>query len=189
MDEKILIRSEKHITAKKLLQALSWVSALLFLWMLWDWSWGFKGNFGEAFAASSPFLAIMLICIIIYFRIVNCELVITDKRVYGEATFGKRVDLPLDSISAVGTSALWGIDVGTSSGRIHFKLIKNKDEIHSVMSKLLMERQQKETKNTVVENIISTSNADELKKFKDLLDSGVITQEEFDEKKKQLLGL
>ena len=33
------------------------------------------------------------------------------------------------------------------------------------------------------------SNADELKKFKELLDSGVITQEEFDAKKKQLLGL
>ena len=35
----------------------------------------------------------------------------------------------------------------------------------------------------------NTSHADELKKFKDLLDSGVITQEEFDQKKKQLLGL
>ena len=33
------------------------------------------------------------------------------------------------------------------------------------------------------------SNADELKKFKDLYDSGVITEEEFAEKKKQLLGL
>ena len=31
--------------------------------------------------------------------------------------------------------------------------------------------------------------ADELKKNKELLDSGVITQEEFDAKKKQLLGL
>jgi predicted Zn-dependent peptidase len=31
--------------------------------------------------------------------------------------------------------------------------------------------------------------ADGLKKFKDLLDSGVITQEEFDAKKKELLGL
>lgn len=31
------------------------------------------------------------------------------------------------------------------------------------------------------------SNADELKKYKELLDLGVITQEEFDEKKKQLL--
>lgn len=33
------------------------------------------------------------------------------------------------------------------------------------------------------------SSADELKKFKELLDMGVITQEEFNEKKKQLLGL
>ena len=33
------------------------------------------------------------------------------------------------------------------------------------------------------------SNADEIKKYKELLDSGVISQEEFDAKKKQLLGL
>ncbi len=33
------------------------------------------------------------------------------------------------------------------------------------------------------------ANTDELKKFKDLLDSGVITQEEFDAKKEQILGL
>lgn len=35
----------------------------------------------------------------------------------------------------------------------------------------------------------SVSAADEIKKFKELLDSGIITQEEFDAKKKQLLGL
>lgn len=35
----------------------------------------------------------------------------------------------------------------------------------------------------------SVSVADELKKFKELLDMGVISQEEFDAKKKQLLGL
>lgn len=108
----------------------------------------------------------------------------TRNPVHGVATFGKRVDLPLDSISAVGTSWLKGIDVGTSSGRIKFKLVKNQKDVHSAMSKLHMERQQKANKSNVVENIISTSNADELKKYKDLLDSGVITQEEFDEKKK-----
>lgn len=40
-----------------------------------------------------------------------------------------------------------------------------------------------------VENNSSFSVADEIKKFKDLLDSGVITQDEFDSKKKQLLNL
>ena len=33
------------------------------------------------------------------------------------------------------------------------------------------------------------SAAEEIKKFKELLDSGIITQEEFDAKKKQLLGI
>lgn len=35
----------------------------------------------------------------------------------------------------------------------------------------------------------ANNNADEIKKYKDLLDSGVITQEEFEAKKKQLLDL
>ena len=137
-----------------------------------------------------PFSVIPLLFLALFFiAFRKSELVITDKRVYGKAIFGKRVDLPLDKVSAVGTSFLKGIDVGTSSGRIKFKLVKNQDEIHSALSKLLMERQEKENKNTVVENIISTSNADELKKFKELLDSGVITQEEFYAKKKQVLCL
>lgn len=47
----------------------------------------------------------------------------------------------------------------------------------------------KESQRTVVNNIQETTNADELKKYKDLLDSGAITQEEFENKKKELLGL
>ncbi len=42
---------------------------------------------------------------------------------------------------------------------------------------------------TIMHNEMPQSNADELKKYKELLDSGVITKEEFDTKKKQLLGL
>ena len=40
-----------------------------------------------------------------------------------------------------------------------------------------------------VQQVNQISAADELKKFKELLDSGLISQEEFDAKKKQLLGL
>ena len=43
--------------------------------------------------------------------------------------------------------------------------------------------------NSAGNNNSSPSAADEIKKFKDLLDAGIITQEEFDTKKKQLLGL
>ena len=47
----------------------------------------------------------------------------------------------------------------------------------------------REAKNPVSAGATAISAADELKKFKDLLDSGIITQEEFDIKKKELLGI
>lgn len=129
--------------------------------------------------------------LIFYMWVSKMEMIISDKRVYGVAAFGKRVDLPLDSISAVRISIFKGIAVATSSGRIVFHGIKNRDEIHEVLSALLIERQKKEktVTQTTIKQEIPQSNADELKKFKDLLDSGIITQEEFDAKKKQLLGL
>lgn len=50
-------------------------------------------------------------------------------------------------------------------------------------------REYKTNKNGSTTVIQQTSAADELKKYKELLDLGIITQEEFDAKKKQLLGL
>jgi len=48
-----------------------------------------------------------------------------------------------------------------------------------------------EKKKSVQDKLDSSniSNADELKKYKELLDSGTITQEEFDAKKRQILKL
>ena len=137
-------------------------------------------------------IAICLFVIVwaLYFIISKSEISVTDKRVFGRTLFGKRVDLPMDSVSAVGTSLLHGISVSTASGAIRFFCIKNNDEIHKAISDLLLERQSKpKTEATTIKQEIPQSNADELKKFKELLDSGVITQEEFDAKKKQLLGL
>ena len=126
----------------------------------------------------------------LFFSFSKAEITVTARRVYGTAMFGKRVDLPIDSITAIGTSAMSGVDIGTSSGYIRFKFISNNYAIHSAVTELLNNRQEKVSA-PVEQHIINTpiSNADELKKYKELLDSGVITQEEFDAKKKQLLGL
>ncbi len=141
-----------------------------------------------------PFFLIFLlggaaVALIFYFMFHKTKITVTSKRVYGQTAWGKRVDLPLDMISATGTSLLKGIAVSTSSGKIKFVLIQNRDEIHDAISKLLMERQSKATAATTAKPKIPKSGADELKEFKELLDSGVISQEEFDTKKKQLLGL
>ena len=52
----------------------------------------------------------------------------------------------------------------------------------------LIEENMKNT-STVINQYQSLSGAEELRKFKQLLDDGIITQEEFDAKKKQILGL
>jgi len=57
-----------------------------------------------------------------------------------------------------------------------------RDKIYELQSN------QDQSRNATIINETS-STADEILKFKQLLDAGVITQEEFDAKKKQLLGL
>lgn len=50
-------------------------------------------------------------------------------------------------------------------------------------------QKQKTESNKLSENKISDTNIDDLRKLKELLDDGIITQEEFDAKKKQILGI
>ncbi len=57
-------------------------------------------------------------------------------------------------------------------------------EFKNYVEKKLREYQERPQGQSVVQQI---SQADELKKFKELLDAGVITQEEFENKKKQIL--
>ena len=169
----------------------------------WEWTWDWVvlryGKNANPFIVSlrdyvGVFFGIALIgavfAFLFYMMFSKTELIVTDKRVYGKTSFGKRVDLPFDSISAVGTAILKSIAVTTASGAIKFSLIANRDDVHSEISKLLIERQEKKTAAApVIRQEAPTSSAAELKQYKELLDIGAITQEEFDAKKKQLLGL
>ena len=119
----------------------------------------------------------------------NQKLVVTENNIRG--TYGKifkrNIDLPLDSINSVEYIKKSGIvNIATSSQKIHFESLLNAEEILNVINELLQNRQATRGTTTVVN---SSSDADELAKFKKLLDDGIITQEEFDAKKKQLLGL
>lgn len=147
------------------------------------------GAFFEAFLMIG-IAAGVVIAFIFKLIYLKTEIVVSNKRVYGKTAFGKQVDLPFDSISAVGTGMFNGIAVSTSSGRIIFHCIRNRDEVKAAITELLMNRQNAhKAAAPEIKQEIHQSDADELKKFKELLDSGIITQEEFDAKKKQLLGL
>lgn len=66
-----------------------------------------------------------------------------------------------------------------------------KDKISGAVSIIddIVKKYKNAGKAASVQVVQQVSAADELKKYKELLDMGVITQEEFDAKKKQLLGL
>ena len=147
-----------------------------FYMFVYNLSWGTTIGFG----------CITVMIIKFYYETKKMHIVVTDKRVYGVTKFGKQVDLPLDSISAIVKTWFKGISVSTSSGRIKFLLISNNEEIFKTISDLLIERQDK--KDSVV-NQSAANNIEELKQYKELLDSGVITEEEFNAKKKQILNI
>lgn len=193
MEEKVLIKSERY-NVKKVFSVMALIGLILTIiyavilmiqhdnYFLW---W-------EHYVPLSliPVASFALIGLLIFLWLRSYELTITDKRVYGKVAFGKRVDLPVDSVSATATIGLFkGVSVSTSSGKISFLAIKNANEIYGVINNLLVDRQKEKTQNIGTTIVQNSDEADQLKKYKDLLDSGVITQEEFDAKKKQLLGL
>lgn len=88
--------------------------------------------------------AIVIVSWGIFFACNGCRIVVTDKRVYGKALWGKRVDLPLDSISSISAQSLGSkISVSTSSGNISFVLLKNLDDVYEMVNSLLITRQTK----------------------------------------------
>ena len=66
-----------------------------------------------------------------------------------------------------------------------FSLQKAEEAVKLVQSKI----DARKGASTPAQAVQQASSADELMKFKQMLDAGIITQDEFDQKKKQLLGL
>ena len=137
----------------------------------------------------TPVVAFSLLGLILYLFLHSYELIVTDKRIYGKIAWGKRVDLPVDSISAISSvRGIKGVTVATSAGKIKFIILKNANDIYGVINKLLIERQTIKN-DAIAGKDIQMDVTDQLKKYKELLDSGAISQEEYDAKKKQLLDL
>ena len=141
---------------------------------------------GRVCIAFSVIIIIASIIGLLYFG--NCTIFVTDKRVCGKATFNKRIDLPLDSITAASDIPTFhGVAVATSSGRIKFYYLQNSGDVYSSICKLLVDRQSKDTPKDIPKQ--RYNDLDDLVKLKKLRDDGIITREEFEAKKKQILDL
>lgn len=125
----------------------------------------------------------------------NCILFITNRRIiYGNKDFISAIiktvnvseckDIESDTFGLFkGT-----IKINTLTEVISFSAAKKEvlrltDMIEKALEKI------QNSMSSEISNVAQISVADEIKKFKELLDNGIMTQEEFDAKKKQLLGL
>lgn len=210
MEEKIIIQSEYDKKALKIISVLRILLLIIALFSFfsafldWDqdcyvWSLLVKGgstmskpkitDYGS-FWLSVLSVVLIVVVIIIKKMAKKCSLNVTSSRIWGCTAFGKQVDLPVDSVSAIGKGAFSSIAISTSSGSIKFLAIKNQNEIYNVLNQLLINRQNinNQRGNSASVGYVP-SNTETLKEYKSLLDMGVITQAEFDAKKTQLLNL
>ena len=188
MEEKILIKSESKKSMITVIKIIPIIIGIVLLPSGSILEQTFLSDFGY-FAGPILGVAIIIFALIFMLKGKNLKqgIYITKKRVYGTTIFGKRVDIPIDSISAVSLTSLFsGVSVASSSGRISFSFLENKDEVFKIISELIRDRQDGADSTIKSEN---QNVADELKIFKELLDMEAITQEEFDAKKKELLGI
>ncbi len=117
------------------------------------------------------------------------EIVVTNRNVYGRRLFGKTLILPIYQISAVFNARIFSrIAIVTSRGTIRFFWIDNNRLIATEIRNLINERQANTEMDSSKNQQSPYAYLDELEKLKELLDSGVITQDEFVAKKKQILN-
>lgn len=208
MEEKILIKSERSQSEKTLKSLITVFFAFFCVFaviLLLPFGEEILGGgywcafyFGEytplfvLFVIHCLFLIGGVISLIILLVNRKCELTVTDKNVRGKTLHGKEVVLPLYMVSAYSTrKRLSTIVIATSSGLTKFTLIGNYAEIGEVLAKLINDRQAntQATTNESPAQSAQSNSMDDLVKLKSLLDNGIITQEEFDAKKKEILGL
>lgn len=86
-------------------------------------------------------IAALIFGIINFLKYKDMTLTVTDKRIYGVSSFGKRIDFPISAIHSVSASGKRDITLVTPAGKVVFGNFENTDELFQTISKMLIERQ------------------------------------------------
>ena len=162
----------------------------------YPWDWETKRNVGISLIA----VYIILVGIRLYWQDIAkaSSLELTEEGILGSLKIwgvNSKLNIPLDNISSLYVKeSIWDkmrsgktLGIASSSGSVKFRCVQNADEFVETVNNLTEKRKNAAKAPSSAANQVSS--ADELKKFKELLDAGAISQEEYDSKKKQLLGL
>lgn len=125
--------------------------------------------------------------IVLYLSSRNNQITLTNYKITGVYNRHLSLNIPIDSISSVSKGWYGSLCITCAGNRYNISFVSNRDTFCSKLNELLNNRTQQTMRRDTV--VVQTSKYDELEKLKQLLDKGIITQEEFDAKKKQLLDL
>lgn len=131
-------------------------------------------------------VVVLVVGIIMKYTTEKCEITVTNEAVIGFRPYRPKVSIPLNQITAINRSAFKGISISSIGNITNFYCFENREEIIKAISYLLANAQPSHSYSAAEEN---NGDADRLKQLKKLLDAGVLTQEEFEFKKKEILGL
>lgn len=126
------------------------------------------------------------------------QLYVTDKRVHLNDVKGivsnQERSIPLSSITSININKSFvyaALEINASGNRIIIEdvPVHIADEIKAIIEHLKKDASNEKTSTITPQNKDTFDIADEIRELKDLLDEGLINQDEFDAKKKQLLGI
>ena len=133
------------------------------------------------------FIGGMIHCIL-YFTAKNNKVILTNYKITGTYSRHLSLNIPIDSISSVSKGAFGSLCITCAGNKYSIIFVGNRDDFCSKLNDLLNKRtQQRIQPSPIIVN--QQSNYEEIEKLKKLYDDGIITQEEFEIKKRQLLGL
>ena len=186
-EEKVLVKSEFDSSACHKFALIWYIVFFIYGWLI---GWSTSGlDAGLGFLAG--FLAALflggLIHLITYFTARNNEITLTNYKITGTYNRKSSLNIPIDSVSSVLKGAMGSLCITCAGNKYNISYVSNRDIFCSRLNELLNTRTQQALKE--VHTINQQANYNEIEKLKQLLDNGIITQEEFDAKKKQLLGL
>ncbi len=144
---------------------------------------------------STLMIALLLATFIVnicYLHKRNKEIIIDDELVICKKSKSKQLQFKISDVNSVEMTRSNGLLIKGNGVNYRIKWIRNVDEIRN---RLLGQKyvatpsDNSDITNAVPVQPSGNESVNELKKLKELLDTGAITQEEFDAKKKQILGL
>lgn len=129
-------------------------------------------------------LLLSLIVFLFYHNTKTDSIEITDSHIRGREK-SKEIELDIASVDDVKPLGKYGLKILTKEGSHSFRWIQNRDAIEAWIKNAVTPSTEIQT----TQELPQSTDFQQLKELKELLDAGIITEEEFNQKKKQLLGI